>query len=151
MYHETVGGTKISPKRFSFFCVIFDFISFSLKTISIVDCLIIEERLMGRFVILSALLLGLIGAVNGQTLGFERRREYAEIGCSPGARCNDCPAKMECFKDARFEKGGRCDCKFSFIVTFVYFSSFVVQHCSLCRQLATNNFFHLILPFSTTQ
>ena len=72
--------------------------------------------------ILSALLLGLIGAVNGQTLGFERRREYAEIGCSPGARCNDCPAKMECFKDARFEKGGRCDCKFFFIVTFVYLS-----------------------------
>ena len=83
--------------------------------------------------ILSALLLGLIGAVNGQTLGFERRREYAEIGCSPGARCNDCPAKMECFKDARFEKGGRCDCKFFSIVTFVYFSFFVVQHCCLCQ------------------
>jgi len=92
---------------------------------------------MGRFVILSALLLGLIGAVNGQTLGFERRREYAEIGCSPGARCNDCPAKMECFKDARFEKGGRCDCKFFFIVTFAHLSYFVVQHCSACRPLLT--------------
>ena len=106
---------------------------------------------MGRFVILSALLLGLIGAVNGQTLGFERRREYAEIGCSPGARCNDCPAKMECFKDARFEKGGRCDCKSPSLLLRLFISLLCLAALLCLFDSSLNNNFSCLFSPSTLQ
>ena len=68
---------------------------------------------MGRFIILSTLLLGLVGVVNGQFLGQnENRQDFAPVdGCVPGKSNGACPVRMECFADKNFENGGRCDCK----------------------------------------
>ena len=40
------------------------------------------------------------------------RPEYASpLGCTPGRTFNDeCPTRMECLRDASYERGGRCDC-----------------------------------------
>ena len=42
----------------------------------------------------------------------QKRPEYASpLGCTPGRTFNDeCPTRMECMKDANYERGGRCDC-----------------------------------------
>lgn len=71
---------------------------------------------MGRFVIISALLLGLIGAVSGQyeTTGWYRPKYplHPNEGCVPGQQSSmDCPPRMECLLDSNYPNGGKCQCK----------------------------------------
>lgn len=76
---------------------------------------------MGRYIILTALILGLIGAVSAQSFGLTTRSKYpvtAIDGCKPGALAvTMCPVRTECFRDAQFKNGGRCDCKYSMLMT----------------------------------
>ena len=80
---------------------------------------------MGRFIILSTLLLGLVGLVNGQFLGQnDNRQEFAPVdGCVPGMSNGACPVRMECFADGNFENGGRCDCKLKWMRSVYSFLS----------------------------
>ena len=72
---------------------------------------------MGRFIMLTTLILGLIGAVNAQFFGPTERSKYpvtAGDGCKPGAlSVSMCPVRTECFRDSQFKNGGRCDCEYT--------------------------------------
>lgn len=72
---------------------------------------------MGRFIILTALVLGLIGAVDAQSWGPTERSKYpvtATDGCKPGAiSVTMCPVRTECIADPQMKNKGRCDCKYS--------------------------------------
>lgn len=70
---------------------------------------------MSRFYFLGALLLGLVGAANGQILAsFVARPEhpaYGSDGCNPDAQVSvGCPVQMICVSDPQYTKGGRCEC-----------------------------------------
>ncbi len=71
---------------------------------------------MGRYIILTTLILGLIGAVSAQFFGPTERFKYpvtAGDGCKPGAASvSMCPVRMECFRNSQFKNGGRCDCEY---------------------------------------
>ena len=66
--------------------------------------------------LLLSLLLGLQEAATAQTLApyttAAGRPAFAPLeGCKPGlSTSTQCPIRMDCYRDANFEKGGRCDC-----------------------------------------
>jgi len=68
---------------------------------------------MGHFVLLNALLLGLIGGASAQMFQVSRP-EYPsnpKAGCTPGRIvATSCPVRMECFVNKNFPNGGVCDC-----------------------------------------
>lgn len=72
---------------------------------------------MGRFIMLTTLILGLIGAVNAQSFGPTERTKYpvtAGDGCKPGGlSVTMCPVRTECFRDTQLKNGGRCDCEYT--------------------------------------
>ena len=99
---------KLSPTKSKAF--LFTFFLLKLRRLGAKEYFVSS---MGRFIILSTLLLGLVGVVNGQFLDQnENRQDFAPVdGCVPGKSNGACPVRMECFADKNFENGGRCDCK----------------------------------------